>query len=423
MLCDGTGRRIAHKRTHFSFFAVAQGSSERQIAVVVSSSDTSRALRAAHMAFTLSETVASVALLGSRGYVGSALCEQIQSQKEKLAKDLGVGVSVIVAASSTTMAVCKDSRGLDISTLSAILENDNAIKFDLDEITAVMKADINPLRVIVDCTNSDEVGDYYERWLSMGISIISPGRKVGAGDLERYRRVCKAQRENSVNLYLESSVGNALPILGTLNDLRETGDTVKMIAGALSGTMAFVLSTFSDEVPFSEAVRGALERAIPENDLRVDLSGLDTAQKVVILAREAGLEVNIEDVEVESLLPAEIMTKSYSDNEEMLEYVEKHLNEPMLARLKVAEEAGRRLRYKFVIDIETGKCKCWLDAVTNTDPLYRLKRNENLVAFETSRYETSPLIVKGAAAGPDLAAAAIFADLIRLTRAYSSNQG
>jgi bifunctional aspartokinase / homoserine dehydrogenase 1 len=403
--------------------AVAQGSSERQIAVVVRSQDTSSALRAAHMAFTLSETVASVALLGSRGHVGRALCQQIQTQRTKLAQDLKVGVSVNVAASSQTMVVCKDSRGLNLDSLGTSLEDENAQAFDLEKLTAVLQADINPLRVVVDCTNSEQVGDYYEKWLSMGVNIISPGRRVGAGNLDRYRRVCKAQRENSVNLYLDSSVGNALPIISTLHDLLETGDTIKSIEGSLSGTMAYVLSTFSDDLPFSEAVRGAMERDITERDFRLDLSGQDMAQKVAILAREAGLEVDIDDVKVESLLPAEITEQAFTSSDAMLQQVQESLDGPMLERLLVAKEAGRRLRYKFLIDVESGQCRCWLDSVENTDPLYRLKSNENLVAFATSRYETSPLIVKGASAGPDLSAAAIFADLIRVTRAYSSYQG
>lgn len=257
----------------------------------------------------------------------------------------------------------------------------------------------------------------------MGISIISPGRIVGAGDLNRYKRVCKAQRENSVNLYVESSVGNALPIISTLHDLLETGDTIKSLEGALSGTMAYVLSTFSEDRPFSAALRKALDKDIPENDLRVDISGRDTAQKVVILARQAGLDVSLEDVEVENILDEGILSNEYETDEELLKDIGAKMDGLMLERLKAARKENKRLRYKFRIDVETGKCRCWLDTVPNTDPLFRLKRNENLVAFETSRYETSPLIVKGASAGPDLAAAGVFADLLRLTRAYSSNQG
>lgn len=378
------------------------------------------------MAFTLSETVSSVTLLGSLGYVGNALCQQILSQKEKLAKDLGVAMSVNVAACSKTMAFGQDSsRGLDLATVRTLLRDEAAQPFDLDKITEAIKAEINPLRVVVDCTNSEQVADYYEQWLNLGVNIISPGRKVGAGCLERYRRVCKAQRENSVNLYLDSSVGNALPIISTLHDLLETGDTIRSIEGSLSGTMAFVFSTFSNDpkATFSQAIRGAVELDIPENDFRVDLSGFDMAQKVVILAREAGLEINIEDVEIESLLPEEITDKRYANSEDMLADVERLVDAAMLERFQIASDIGNRLRYKFLIDVESERCKCWLDSVPNTDPLYRLKSKENLVAFATSRYAASPLIVKGASAGPDLSAAAIFADLIRLTRAYSSYQG
>jgi aspartokinase/homoserine dehydrogenase 1 len=413
-------------RANVNIRLIAQGSSERQIAVVVKSSDTSRALRAAHMAFTLSETVSSVVMLGTSGYVGTALSKQIESQKEAIAKDLGVAISVDVAASSTKMACCEDSRGLDMMSCSDALASEAALDFDLDRITAILEANVNPLRVVVDCTNSNEVADYYERWLSMGISIISPGRVMGAGDLQRYRKVCEAQRDSAANLYLDSSVGNALPIISTLHDLVDTGDSIKSIEGALSGTMAYALSSLSDEVPFSEVMRGAVSRDIPEKDIRVDLSGLDTAQKVVILARQAGLDVSIEDVEVESIVPDAIINKDYSgDNrgKAILEDVATHMDGPMEERFKVAEAADGHLRYKFTIDLETGKCKCWLATVDNTDPIFRLKRNENLVAFKTRRYEKSPLIIKGAAAGPDLTAAGIFADLLRLTQAYSSNQG
>lgn len=266
---------------------------------------------------------------------------------------------------------------------------------------------------------------YYERWLAAGVNIISPSRKVAAGDLERYRRVCKAQRENAAEWQFESSVGSALPILTTARDLLETGDQIKSISGCVSGTMAYSLSKFSEDMTFSEALRRAVDKGYTETDMREDLTGGDVAQKVVILARSLGMDVSIEDVEVESLIPDEIINKSYGDgrgdvNTGVLEDM-KQFDDAMLVRLKEAEADDRRLRYKFHIEKDTGKCKCSLEAVSNTDPLYRLKRNENLVAFETARYAISPLIVKGAAAGPDLAAAGMFADLLRLTRAYSSN--
>jgi aspartokinase/homoserine dehydrogenase 1 len=401
---------------------IAQGSSERQIAVVVDGNDTTRALRAAHMAFTLSTTAASVAILGSSGQIGSCLVEQLRGQKQRLAKDLDVDIRVNIAACSTKMALGKDARGLDIDRLSELMVDGEDM--DLDVISEAMEADVNPLRVIIDCTNSEKVSDYYERWLSAGIHLISPSRKVAAGPLERYNRVRKAQRDNSVYWQYESSVGAALPILTTLKDLRDTGDKIYVIRGSVSGTMAYVLSTISKSTSFSEAVRKAVELGYSENDVREDLSGDDAVRKVVILARQVGINVNIEDVEFESLIPEAVIKKEYTGDKDevhaqLLDDI-KHLDGLMLERLEGAEASDCVLRYKFEINTETGKCQCALKAVPRTDPLFRLKANENLVAFETTRYKTSPLIVKGAAAGPDLAAAGIFADLLRVTRAYSS---
>lgn len=414
-------------RANVNIRVIAQGSSERQIAVVVNGRDTSRALRAVHMAFTLSETRASVTILGSQGYVGRALCDQIAQQCTELAKDVGVSISVTAAATSKAMVMAKDSRGLETNQLSELLGGADAKPFDLEGITAHITADINPLRVVIDCTNSDEVGDYYERWLRMGCSIISPGRKVGAGDLGRYHRILQAQRVHAVNVYSESSVGSALPIISTLQDLLETGDTIRSISGSVSGTMAYALGTMSEEVSFSESLGGALSLDIPENDLRVDISGMDMAQKVVILARHAGLDICVEDVEIENILPAEMNAKAYYEkdgggDDAVIEDVKKYLDGPMLAKFKDASSKGHRLRYKFEIDMESGKCRCFLDGVDTNDPCFRLLRNQNLVAFDTCRYNTSPLIVKGAAAGPELAASGIFADLLRLTRAFSSNR-
>lgn len=413
-------------KANVNIAVIAQGSSERQIAVVVNGNDTSRALRAAHMAFTLSETAASIAVLGSTGQIGSALCRQLKEQKVRLAEDLGIEMCVNIACCSTKMVVGETLSCLDTDSFPELLSSDEACACDLDKVTEAVESDINPLRVIVDCTNSEKVAEYYERWLSAGVNIVGPSRRVPAGDLDRYHRVCNAEREHSVSWLFESSVGSALPILSTLRDLRETGDHVNVIRGSVSGTMAYVLSTFSESVPFSEAVGNAVEKGFTENDPREDLSGFDMAQKVVILARGLGLEVNLDDVEVESLIPEEIINKEYTGDkdavtEAILEDI-KCVDAEMLERLKVAEAEDSVLRYKFVIDWATGKCKCSLEEVPSVDPLYRLKTNENLVAFETSRYATSPLIVKGAAAGPDLAASGIFADLLRLTRAYSALQ-
>ena len=430
---------------------IAQGSSERQVAVVVEGKDgelgfyygilsditscnthttmscltplVSRALRSAHMAFTLSSTMVSVAVLGGTGKLGTALIRQLNAQKANLAKNLKIGVCVNAIASSTKMRLGKNG-----ACLSTVDENDllaeDAQDLDMDELTTALEADVNPHRVIIDCTNNDSVADYYEKWMQSGVNVISPGRNAGSGPIERYNAIRGAQRANSVEWQYESSVGSSLPILTTLRDLVQTGDEVKLLRGCLSGTMAYIFSTVNSETSFSEAVRQAVEQDFTENDIREDLTGTDVARKIVVLARELGMDISINDVEVESLVPEEVRNKKYEGTKEeinaaMLEDL-KVMDAPILQRWKDATENGLLLRYKFVIDVINGKCKSSLEAVDNTDTLYRLRNNENLVAFETARYTTSPLIVKGAAAGPELAAAGMFADLLRLGRAFST---
>ena len=296
----------------------------------------------------------------------------------------------------------------------------------MEALTSALEADVNPHRVIIDCTNDDKVANYYERWMSAGVNVISPGRQAAAGPLERYQAIQMARRSNSVEWQYESSVGSALPILTTLRDLIQTGDDVQLLRGCLSGTMAYVFRTMDEETPFSEAVRMAIERDFGENDIREDLSGLDTCRKIVVLARELGQNISVEDVDVESLLPDEILNKKYEGsweefNAAIIEDI-KALDGIMLERYREAKAEDRLLRYKFKVDVVNGKCSCYLKAVDNTNTLYRLRDNENLVAFETSRYTTSPLIVKGAAAGPDLSASGMFADLLRLGRAFVGQQ-
>jgi aspartokinase/homoserine dehydrogenase 1 len=351
----------------------------------------SRALRSAHMAFTLSSTMVSVAVLGGTGKLGTALLRQLEAQKSNLEKKLGIGVCVNAIASSTKMRLGTNGQCLTTNDPDALL-GDDADDLDMDALTLALEADVNPHRVIIDCTNCDRVADKYPFWMASGINVISPNRNAGSGPIDRYNAIRDAQRANSVEWQYESSVGSALPILTTLRDLMQTGDDVHLLRGCLSGTMAYIFSAMSEEVSFTDAVREAMEQDFTENDIREDLTGADAASKIVILARELGMDISVEDVEIA----------------------------PMLKRWKEAVEDGLLLRYKFVIDVEKSTCRCSLDAVTNTDTLYRLRNNENLVAFETTRYSTSPLIVKGAAAGPELAAAGMFADLLRLGRAFST---
>lgn len=404
-------------RANVNIRMIAQGSSERQVAVVVKQDDTTRALRAAHMAFTLSDTTASVAIIGSTGSIGKAFVKQLSTQRRTLVDDLNVCPRVMITANTKKMAVAKNSKGLPISSLNEQLDGNDAIDSNIEKLSTEMEADVNPHRVIIDCTNSMDVAEYYGRWLSEGIDVISPSRKILAGPLDDYVRVSEIPKQNFANWQYETSVGSALPIITTVRDLVETGDKINKIRGSVSGTMSYVLSTFNENTPFSKAFEKAVEMGFAEKDIREDLSGLVMAEKVVILARQIGMQIELEDVEVESFL-----TNDLAANDDLKPNDLKIIDDIMLDRYKEATANDRALRYKFEIVKETGKCRCFVEAVDRTDPLFRLKSIENLVAFETDRYFTSPLIVKGAAAGPELAASGIFADLLRLTRGYSAER-
>eukprot|EP00956_Cyclotella_meneghiniana_P044395 scaffold316488_cov106-Cyclotella_meneghiniana.AAC.1 len=277
---------------------IAQGSSERQVAVVVEAKDgmfrlrthyilfilahsqlnfvniASRALRSAHMAFTLSSTMVSVAILGGTGKLGSALIRQLDAQKENLANKLNIGVCVSAIASSTKMRLGINGQCLATNNADDLL-GDDADDLDIESLTAHLEADVNPHRVVIDCTNCDRIADMYPFWMASGINVISPNRNAGAGPLARYNAIRDAQRANSVEWQCESSVGSALPILTTLRDLMQTGDDVKLLRGCLSGTMAYVFSTMNEEVSFTDAVQQAIEKDYTENDIREDLSGSD----------------------------------------------------------------------------------------------------------------------------------------------------
>lgn len=406
---------------------IAQGSSERQVAVVVEAKDVSRALRAAHQVFTLSQTMVSVSILGGTGKEGSALIKQLTAQKESLTKNLDFGLAVNAIASSSKVIMGKNGMCLgDYNDVNRLLESDDAQALDMDAFTESLEADVNPHRVVIDCTNDSGVADLYERWMSSGVNIISSGMTAAAGGLSRFRAIQRAQRANTVDWQYDSSVASGLPILSTLRDLVQTGDEVHLLRGCLSGTMAYIFNKMSEDIPFSESVRQAIELDFTEIDVRDDLSGLDVSRKIVILARDLGLDVSVEDVEVESLITDEIRNKKYVGTKEEIDAAIiddlKSLDASMLERYRAAKEKNELLRYKFSIDVASKKYKCILEGVDSTDTLFRLREDENLVAFQTKRYTSSPLIVKGSAAGPDLTASGMFADFLRLGRAFVGSQ-
>jgi len=272
-----------------------------------------------------------------------------------------------------------------------------------------VQADHFPHAVIVDCTSSAELTAHYPAWLERGIHIITPNKKANSASMDFYRTLRASSRATNRHYLYETTVGAGLPIINTLRDLVQTGDQILKIEGVLSGTLAYIFNTLDPSRPFSQVVREAREKGYTEPDPRDDLSGMDVARKLVILAREMGLRLELEDVRIESLIPEALR---HSSVEEFLDRLGEH-DQAMTGLLERARQRDEVLRYVGVIETP-GKCSVALQTYPRTHAFARIRGNDNIVAFTTQRYHTFSLIVQGPGAGPEVTAGGVFADLLRL---------
>jgi aspartokinase/homoserine dehydrogenase 1 len=384
--------------------AIAQGSSERNISVVVSGSESGRALRAAHSGLYLSPQSISVGIIGT-GTVGGVLLDQLAGRLAAIREELGVDLRVRGIATSRQMRL--DERRINLADWRGCMAAAPSleIKSFLDHI----QTDALPHTVIVDCTADESMARRYVEWLRRGIHVVTPNKKAGSSDLAYYDELRRASREGSAHYLYETTVGAGLPIIQTLRDLIQTGDEVLRVEGVLSGTLSYLFNSFDGTRPFSEVVAEARTKGFTEPDPRDDLSGMDVARKVVILAREMGLRTELADIELQSLVPAGLEEGSVDD---FLEALRDH-DQSIASAFEQARERGEKLR--FIGSIERGgNATVRLRSVPASDALARLNLTDNLVQFSTARYTPNPLIVQGPGAGPEVTAGGIFADLLRL---------
>ena len=385
--------------------AIAQGSSERNISVVVASADATRALRAVHSGFYLSPKTLSIGLIGP-GTVGGALLDQIAGEVSRLCERFNLDLRVRAIARSRVMHLAE--RAVDLANWRELAAQAKT-PADLAVFADHVDADHLPHAVIIDCTADDEVAEHYAAWLARGIHVITPNKRARSGPCDRVAAIDAAGRRGHSRFYYETTVGAALPIIRTLRDLVETGDQVRSVQGIFSGTLAYLFNTYDGSEPFSAIVRRARDAGFTEPDPRDDLSGMDVARKLVILAREAGHAIELEDVTVESLVPEALEGVGV---EAFLDQVGV-LDADMAQRLAAADAADQVLRYVGRITAD-GQASVALTAVSRDDALANIALTDNVVRIESDRYSDNPLVIQGPGAGPDVTAAGVFADLLRL---------
>ena len=385
--------------------AIAQGSSERNISVVVNDADTRRALRAAHSGLYLSGQTLSLGVIGA-GNVGGELLRQIAAEATRLRQTFDVDLRVRAIATSGRMLL--DDRAIDLDRWPARLAQAGE-PLDVDRFVAHIHAEHLPHAVIVDCTASDSVARRYDNWLERGIHVITPNKRANASEMAYYRRLREANRAVGAHYLYETTVGAALPIIQTLRDLVQTGDEILEIEGILSGTLSYLFNSFDGTRPFSSLVAHARDLGYTEPDPRDDLSGMDVARKIVILAREMGLSIELADVELRSLVPESLQGGTV---DEFLGALPKHDAE-MAALHRDGAEQSCVLRFVGRVTRD-GRASVGLRTYPATHAFGRLQLTDNIVLFRTRRYRDNPLLVQGPGAGREVTAAGVFADVLRL---------
>ena len=391
-------------RSGISIIAIAQGASEMNISFVVKGTDLRKALNVLHDSLFLSEYKVLNLFICGVGTVGGMLIEQIKSQYEELKQNSNLKLKVVGIASSKNAIFNRDGLNLD-NYREELKSSEPSNPEHLRDVILQMNI-FNS--VFVDCTASQDVAALYQSLLENNISVIAANKIAASGKYEDYYHLKQTAIQRGVKFRFETNVGAGLPIIGTINDLRNSGDKILKIEAVLSGTLNFIFNEIGAETPFSETVKRAKEQGYSEPDPRIDLSGKDVVRKLVILTREAGYKVEQEDVEKHLFVPNDYFQGSVEDFWKRLPELDANFEQ---RREKLAEEGKR---WRFVATMDHGKTNVALKEVDSNHPFYNLEGSNNIVLLTTDRYKEYPMQIQGYGAGASVTAAGVFANIMSI---------
>ena len=392
-------------RNGISVIALAQGAAESNISFIVERRQLRKSLNVIHDNFFLSEYQELNLFLCGTGTVGGRLIAQIAQQRGKLMATRGLKINIVGICRSRTAVF--DRGGIDPAAWQERLQSDG-IPIDPQRLRDEVLGMNIFNSVFVDCTASADIAALYGDFFDHGISVVAANKIAASSDYAEYRRLKDLARKRGVKWLFETNVGAGLPIIGTINDLCNSGDRILKMEAVLSGTLNFIFNTLSADIPFSETVRMAKEQGFSEPDPRIDLSGKDVIRKLVILSREAGYEVNQEDVEKHLFIPQEFFDCSEEEFWAKLPSLDAGFEE----RRRALAAEGKR--WRFVAKMEEGRLEVALRAVDSMHSFYVLDGSNNIILLTTERYNRHPMLIQGYGAGADVTAAGVFADIMSI---------
>ncbi|MDR2070800.1 MAG: bifunctional aspartate kinase/homoserine dehydrogenase I [Treponema sp.] len=409
---SGISGKVFHAlgRNGINIVAIAQGSSELNISAVISRHDEAKALNAIHEAFFLSGVRSVNLFLVGTGLIGGTLVDQIAGHREILADKHKIRINLVGAANSRRMIFNPD--GLDPKTVKDLLSADTpAVPFDLDAFITRMKTFNLPNMAFCDCTPGSDVASRYDEILQAAIPIVTPNKKANSGSLEYYRTLTEYAKDRGIPYLYETTVCAGLPVISTLRDLAFSGDRVRRIEAVLSGTLSYIFNNFDGSKPFSELVREAKAKGYTEPDPRDDLNAMDAARKALILARECGMSLEFDSVNIEPILPAACFEAGGVE----AFFAELRNADPVFEKRR-ADAAARGQALRYVAIIEEGSARISLREEGEGSPFLSLVDSDNIVVITSDRYSTLPMVIKGPGAGAQVTAGGVFADIVRIAR-------